>query len=185
MRQANLWLHIFKGIQYLLPYYQGSIPLLLSFYFATNCPTLWCLMTRTHLKVTTLFLFTYCRHGRHQWHLQSQILHFITGNCLIPGKQNNQNIPTISSRTILVMAWLASIGDPIRMSFTLHLEDVLTLSDSKTINHPGLAEIPAPVGSQDVMSQLRDYPFRQWLGAGRVPPVQRPKCRTGAWIFLS
>ncbi len=27
--------------------------------------------------------------------------------------------------------------------------------------HPGLAENPAPVGSQDVMSQLRDYPSRQ------------------------
>ncbi len=29
------------------------------------------------------------------------------------------------------------------------------------LKHPGLAEIPAPVGSQDVMSQLRDYPSRQ------------------------
>ena len=27
--------------------------------------------------------------------------------------------------------------------------------------HPGLVEIPAPVGSQDVMSRMRDYPFRQ------------------------
>ncbi len=26
---------------------------------------------------------------------------------------------------------------------------------------PGLAEIPAPVGPQDMMSQMRDYPFRQ------------------------
>ncbi len=26
---------------------------------------------------------------------------------------------------------------------------------------PGLAEIPAPVGSQDVMSQMSDYPLRQ------------------------
>ncbi len=29
------------------------------------------------------------------------------------------------------------------------------------VNHPGLAEIPAPVGSQDVMSQMRDFSFRQ------------------------
>ncbi len=27
--------------------------------------------------------------------------------------------------------------------------------------HPGLAEIPAPDGSQDVISQLKDYPCRQ------------------------
>ena len=28
-------------------------------------------------------------------------------------------------------------------------------------SHPGLTEITAPNGSQDVMSQLKDYPFRQ------------------------
>ncbi len=30
-----------------------------------------------------------------------------------------------------------------------------------SVYHSGLAEIPAPAGSQDVMSQLRDYPSRQ------------------------
>ncbi len=29
------------------------------------------------------------------------------------------------------------------------------------VYRPGLAEIPAPVGSPDMMSQLRDYPSRQ------------------------
>ncbi len=33
-------------------------------------------------------------------------------------------------------------------------------SETKII-HPGLAEIPVPVGSQDVMSQMRDCPFRE------------------------
>ncbi len=28
-------------------------------------------------------------------------------------------------------------------------------------NHPWLAEIPAPIESQNVMSRMRDYPFGQ------------------------
>ncbi len=31
----------------------------------------------------------------------------------------------------------------------------------QSTNHPGLAEIPAHVGSQEVMSQLKHDPFRQ------------------------
>ncbi len=33
--------------------------------------------------------------------------------------------------------------------------------DGTALMHPGLAEIPATDGSQDVTSQLKDYPFRQ------------------------
>ncbi len=63
------------------------------------------------------------------------------------------------------------IGGKSMQSFKIYYLPLITMEFSFTILqnghmvdygwfHPGLAEIPAPVGSQDVMSQLRDYPSR-------------------------
>ncbi len=38
---------------------------------------------------------------------------------------------------------------------------LLSIQRIERTYHPGLAEIPAPDGSKDVMSQLKDYPLRQ------------------------
>ena len=40
-------------------------------------------------------------------------------------------------------------------------EQVQLASHDEEEDHPGLSEIPAPDGSQEVMSQIEDYPIWQ------------------------
>ena len=63
------------------------------------------------------------------------------------------NIP-IMPEAFLTFASKSSVGPS-------HMANVVLRSFECALYHPGLAEIHAPVGSQDVMSQLRDYPNQQ------------------------